>query len=149
MSIEVVDRRNGAEQWERPLPAGEGEFGELFEHCADGRFVLQRCEACAAWQHYPGPICRQCGATPVWREASGAGTVHTFTVVHRTPIAPFRGLTPYAVAVVELDEGPRLLATVLDDQPDSVAVGARVAVVAELFEDGRAMPMVVLVDAGG
>jgi hypothetical protein len=63
--------------------------------------------------------------------ASGRGTLHAFTIVHRAPAREFQADVPYVVALIDLDEGVRLLATLVEVAPDPVAVriGARVEIV--------------------
>lgn len=70
--------------------------------------VLQRCDRCNAHQFYPRPFCLSCGGTSLqWAEATGTGTVYSLTTVHMSirPDLP----APYVVALIDLDEGPRLL----------------------------------------
>lgn len=80
----------------------------FWEGAVRGEFLLQRCEACASHQFYPRPFCLSCGSDAlVWTATAGLGTVYSRTVVHievRPGLEP-----PYAVLLVELDEGPRVL----------------------------------------
>ena len=70
----------------------------------------QACTACGAAQTLPRYACRSCGSTELqWRTARGAGRVYSVTTVARAPSDEFRSLAPYALAIVELDEGPRLM----------------------------------------
>src|SRR5919112_6635807 len=87
----------------------------------EGRLVVQRCVACGHHQLYPRPFCLDCDARVLdWAEVSGVGTVYSCVTVHlpvRDDVPP-----PYAVGLIELDEGPRLLARV----PDDAGIGDRV-----------------------
>jgi uncharacterized OB-fold protein len=65
---------------------------------------------------------------------SGRGTVHTFTVVHRA-MDPRAFPAPYVLAVVELDEGPRMLTNVVNVEPDDVRIGMPVVVRFERVDD--------------
>jgi uncharacterized OB-fold protein len=113
------------------------------------RLLLQRCGSCGEVQHHPRHLCVSCGATDDlgWVESAGAGTVDTFTVVHR---APRSGLeAPYVVARIRLDDGPVLLAWLLgtgEALPDP-AIGDVVALDWAPLEDGRALPVFRLVEA--
>jgi len=70
----------------------------------------QACTACGAAQTLARYACRSCGSTELqWRTARGAGRVYSVTTVARAPSDEFRPLAPYALAIVELDEGPRLM----------------------------------------
>lgn len=86
------------------------------------KLLIQRCDACDTHQFYPRPLCLKCGALGVrWVEAGGGGVIHSMTIV-RVPVTP--ELTPpYVVALVELDEGPRLLSNLTGD---GLAIGDRV-----------------------
>lgn len=93
----------------------------------EGRVVLPRCSSCGRWQWYPdeaGPDCA--GASLVWEEVAGTGTVHTATRVERAFLPGGQADVPYVVAFIELDgvEGVRLVANLADDA--DVAIGDRV-----------------------
>jgi hypothetical protein len=84
--------------------------------------TLPYCPSCRAFHYYPRAVCPQClsGALE-WRRVSGRGRLHTFTIVHRGP-KEFPLGTPYVLAIVELDEGPRLMTNLVDVAPDPTAV---------------------------
>jgi hypothetical protein len=99
--------------------------------------VLQRCRACGAWQFYPRPFCLRCDGDELeWAAAAGTGTVYSLTTVH-LQVTPDLG-PPYVVAIVELDEGPRLLANIVGGR---CAIGDRVAVAWRARDDGTALPV--------
>ena len=105
-----------------------------------GILLIQHCSACDRFEFYPRPFCRQCAGELTWREASGRGTVYSFTIVRQSRTPPFDQLVPYVVALVDLDEGPRMMTNVVDCAPDDVSIGQRVEVVfADDFE-GIALP---------
>jgi len=112
----------------------------FWEGCARGELLIQRCPACGHRQFYPRAMCTACAATPEWETASGRGTVHTFTVIRQNHAKPFRDLLPYAVAVVELDEGPRMMGNVVGCPIDDVAVGMPVEVHFDAAGDDLAIP---------
>ena len=90
----------------------------------------------------PREVCPGCLGTDLeWRPASGDGTVYAVTVEHRPQNPAMRELAPYTVALVDLDEGVRMLSSVVGAQPDSVAVGQRVHVTWEPLSDGRNLPL--------
>lgn len=92
----------------RLLPDPIGPAAELYAWWVRGELRLQRCADCRAWQHPPRHRCPTCGSTATGFEPiAGTGRVFTWTVTHR-PIDP-AFTPPYAVVVVELDEGPRLV----------------------------------------
>ncbi|MEV7005099.1 OB-fold domain-containing protein [Streptosporangium sp. NPDC051022] len=112
---------------ERPIPdLATSDQNEYWRATADRRLLHRRCSACSA----PLPLvrrhCHHCGSRELgWRESAGRGTVYTYTVIRRHPHPYFRGRTPYVLAYVDLDEGPRMLAEIEAD-PGSVTIGHRV-----------------------
>ncbi len=74
-------------------------------------------------------------------EASGRGTVWTFTVTEQNQVPPFRDATPYVLAYVELEEGPRLLSNVVGCPPDAVRIGMPVVAEFRSDADGLAVPV--------
>jgi uncharacterized OB-fold protein len=104
--------------------------------------VIQRCQDCAHWIHFPEPRCPSCGgASFVFAPVSGEGRVETFSVIHRSFVAEFADRTPYVIAWVGLpeQEGLRVFANVTGCGPDQVAIGMPVTVCFEQ-RDGRAVP---------
>jgi uncharacterized OB-fold protein len=122
------------------LPAPELETSPdaqpYWEGAAQGRLVLPRCLACAHVIWYPRPFCPQCGARDVeWFEATGKGTVYSFTTVHRSQ-GDYAQSVPYVVAYVELSEGPRVLTNIVGWQAP-VAIGQAVRAVFEQDSNGQ------------
>lgn len=112
------------------------------------RLVLPRCEDCGTVFWYPRRFCPQCSSRRIaWQEAAGTGTIYSFTIV-RVGQGRFRECTPYAVAVVELDEGPRLTTNVVDVDVESLAIGQRVRVVFHATEEGPMLPRFTPVEEG-
>ena len=111
----------------------------------EGRLLLQWCTACARPVWYPREVCPRCLASTLeWRESQGLGVVYACTVEHK---AQTRALEPpYVVALVDLDEGVRLLSNVVGCPPEWVAVGDRVRVTWEQLSDGRRLPLFEPVD---
>jgi uncharacterized OB-fold protein len=98
---------------------------EFWRGAIDGKLMIQRCKACGSTQFYPRPLCLQCMSTAVeWMQASGYGTVYSQTTVHVATI-PERE-PPYVVAVIELDEGPRLTSD-LDGGPCQIGDAVRLS----------------------
>lgn len=94
----------------RPGPTANPETAWYWEGLADGVLRLQRCGGCRAAQHYPRRRCRSCWSDDLaWEDAAGLATVWTWTIVHRPGHPAWRAEAPYAVVVVELVEGPRLV----------------------------------------
>lgn len=100
----------------RPTPETE----PYWEGCAAGELRLQRCTTCDAHYFPPRPFCPTCLSDEVeWEALSGRGTLHTYVINHRA--APgFEA--PYAIAVVQLDEGPRMMANLVGIDPTPEAL---------------------------
>jgi len=124
----------------RPLPDADNVSQPYWAAAAEGRLLFQQCPVCGNRQFYPRAMCTVCAATPEWREASGRGTVHTFTVIRQNWAEPFRGLQPYVVAMVELDEGPRMMTNLTDCNPEDVTIGMPVEAYAVKVDDGLGLP---------
>lgn len=106
------------------------------------RLLIQRCGACRRHQFYPRPHCISCGVLDMtWVESPGVGIVYSMTTV-RVPVTPELS-PPYSVALVELDEGPRLLTNLVGEG----AIGDRVKV--QWRERGELPPLPVFAVAGG
>ncbi len=116
------------------------ETAPFWDACARHRLVLPRCESCGEMIWYPRLVCPSCGGTTVtWVEASGRGTVYSFSVVRKGQGA-YRDVAPYVLAYVELEEGPRVMTNIVGVDPDEVHVGQAVRVVFDDTGDGDALP---------
>lgn len=103
--------------------------------------MLQWCTACDRPVHRPRERCPHCLGTELsWRPSAGVGEVYAVSVQHRgMPVGP-PGDGPYVVALVDLDDGVRLMTNIVGVAPDDVRVGQRVRVVWEPLTDGRHLP---------
>ena len=100
--------------------------------------AMPRCVDCARVEWYPRPFCLSCGGRLAWERLSGIGRIYSVTTVH-VEVVP--GLQPpYVVAIVELDEGPRMLTTIQDGTSDT-AIGDRVVVAWQNREDAPPLPV--------
>jgi hypothetical protein len=113
----------------RPLPAPDPVTRPYWESLRAHAIRLQRCAACARFVFYPRALCPSCGhGELVWTPVSGRGLVHAFTIAHRHPHPAFAARVPYAVALVELDEGVRILGPLVGVEPSPAAVRIGMAV---------------------
>jgi uncharacterized protein len=114
-------------------PLADGFSQAYWDAARAGTLLIQRCATCGRYQFYPRGHCAACFAPdPAWVPASGRGRLHTYTVVNRTPNAEFAADCPYVLAIVELDEGPRLTARIVGEAghlADGLVCDARVGVV--------------------
>ena len=112
-----------------PAPPVVPETKPFWDGTKAGKLVLPRCPRCSFVIWYPRQFCPQCGQTPVeWFEASGLGTVYSFTIVRRGEGA-YRDTPQYTLAIVELQEGPRVLTNIIDCDPAVLQIGQAVKAV--------------------
>jgi len=111
----------------RPLPVVDAESEPYWQALRKHRFTAQRCQACASIYLYPRVLCPQCHSDAVeWVALSGGGTIYSFTVSRRASAPAFASLLPLVVALVTLDEGPRVMTNIIGIAPEDVRMGARV-----------------------
>lgn len=117
---------------QKPLPEQTVDSESYWRAAAAGRLELTRCASCNHAFHYPRPLCPACGSWEVAPfDSTGLATIYSFTVVYRGPTEAFRADQPYVLAIVETEEGARLLSTVKDVDPDTVRIGQPLAVAFE------------------
>jgi uncharacterized OB-fold protein len=117
-------------EYGKPLPSLQDLSGEFYDWCKRGELRFQRCGECGAWRHVPREMCPRCGSWQwEWTRSSGRGTVFTWTVVNVALHPAFAGDVPLAPAVIEMEEGVRLLSQVVDCPPEQLEVGLPVEVV--------------------
>jgi uncharacterized OB-fold protein len=138
-------------RFEPPVGPDSGPF---WDATRDSKFLLQWCTACERAVFYPRAFCPHCadGAGGLeWREASGRGTVYAAGVEHRPEAAgaAFSGGQPFCVALIELDEGVRLVSNVVGCPPDEVRCGMTVVLTWEPLSDGRQLPLFTTAGASG
>ena len=118
----------------KPLPRVTVDSEPFYQALRERRFVLPYCQDCGKAHLPPGPVCPFCFSDRLqWKQASGRGRISTWTVVHKAWFPAFAGDIPYNVVQVELEEGPRLTANVVDLPNDKLKIGLAVEIV---FGDG-------------
>lgn len=123
------------------LPRPTPESAPFWQGCRDHKLLLQYCVACGKHQFYPRVICANCMSEQLeWREASGRGTVETYTIVTRAVSDAYAADVPYVIALITLEEGPRLMSNVIGCDVESVKCGLAVEVVFERWSDEITMP---------
>jgi uncharacterized OB-fold protein len=131
---------------ELPVPTITPEAAPYWEGARRGKLLLQRCGACGALRFYPRTLCPSCWSDRVeWTEASGRGSVHSFTVIHRAPTPAFASQVPYVVALIDLQEGPRMMANVIGDGARDLRIDDAVRVTFEQRAGGFMLPQFVRV----
>jgi uncharacterized OB-fold protein len=114
---------------ELPIPIVNADAAAYWQGARDGKLLLQRCRGCGRVRFYPRFLCPACWSVEAeWIEASGRGQVYSFTIIHRPPTPAFAARVPYVVALIDLDEGPRMLANVVAEDALETRIGDRVTV---------------------
>ncbi|MGH2685376.1 MAG: Zn-ribbon domain-containing OB-fold protein [Actinomycetota bacterium] len=124
----------------RPLPYADNVSSTYWEAAGRGELLYQECPKCQHRQFYPRAMCTACGSEPEWRQAAGRGIVHTFTVIHQNLAQPFGGWLPYVVAMVELEEGPKMMSNITHCEPADVQIGMPVECYTVAVEEGLGIP---------
>ena len=129
-----------------PLPRPYQDTEPYWAAARDHRFVIQHCKSCGKHQFYPRGVCSHCLSSDLeWHEASGKGTVYSFSVNHRAPHPGFADEIPFVLAIVELEEGPRMMTNIVECNPDSVKIGMAVEVTFEDVTEEVTLPKFKLV----
>jgi uncharacterized OB-fold protein len=124
----------------RALPAPDNASLHYWQSAADGKLVLQRCVNCGKCQFYPRALCLTCAGATEWIEASGRGTLYTFTVIRQNRSEAFVSLSPYAVGIVQLDEGVRMMSNIVECDLDRLEVGMALEVLLLKAADDVGLP---------
>ncbi|GAA0612551.1 Zn-ribbon domain-containing OB-fold protein [Sporichthya brevicatena] len=123
-----------------PAPEVTPEGAPFWAATADGRLTLQQCAACGRHVWYPRYVCPHCHSTQLeWVEASGRGTVYSFTLTTRG-ILDYAGCGPYVLALVELAEGPKMMTNLVGVDTSTLSIGDEVQVVFADTGQGNALP---------
>jgi uncharacterized protein len=118
----------------------DGDSRPYWEGLTQGELRIQRCSTCSKAVFYPRSICPHCFADQLsWIVASGKGTIYSYTVAHQA-FGPFAADIPFVIAIVELEEGVRMMTRVINAPRERVAVGAAVEVTFESVGEELTLP---------
>jgi uncharacterized protein len=124
------------------LPTVDPDTAPFWDAARARRLMIRRCRACARAHLHPRPFCPHCWSEHVvWEDASGLATLYTWSVVHRNDLPPFGDLVPYAPAVVDLAEGPRMMTWVVDCAFSDLRIGMPLEVTFEQRTEALALPV--------
>ncbi len=131
----------------RLAPSMTADTQFFWDGVKEHKLLIQRCGSCGLLRHPPRPMCPRCNALE-WDtvESSGRGTVRSFVMPHHPPLPWFED--PYIVALIELDEGTRLVTNLVGIAPESATIGMPVEVHYEEFDDGLVLPLFAPLRAG-
>jgi hypothetical protein len=120
---------------EKPMPVPTPTTQPFWDGLRQHKVLLQYSPSTDRWVFYPRVLApRTLSDDLEWREVSGGGTLYTYTVARRPTAPPWADAVPQLLAVVELDEGPRISTELVNVEPEQIKIGMRVRPV---FADGR------------
>lgn len=119
-----------------PAPEPSPDSEAFWQAANRSEFLIKHCEECDRAHWYPRPCCPFCASAKTqWREASGRGTIYSYSYLRRMP-------QPYVIAYVTLEEGPTMMTNIVDCDPETLAIGKAVEIVFKAAQDGeQAVPL--------
>jgi uncharacterized OB-fold protein len=124
------------------LPLPDGETQPFWDAARERRLMIKRCNACGRAYFYPRDFCPKCWSSDVaWEEASGRATLYTWSIVYRNDLPPFGDRVPYVAAVVDLEEGPRMMTNVEGAPFDDLSMGMPLVVDYRVESDEITLPI--------
>jgi uncharacterized protein len=124
-----------------PPPVPDLDTQPFWDGCEQGRFLLPKCRSCGYVRWPPGPMCPDCQSMEIdWIEAKGGGAVYSWIVAHHPVLPALVDQVPYVIAMIDLDEGARVVGNVLECPWDEVEAGMRVETIFERTNDGVTIP---------
>jgi len=126
----------------RPAPIPDAESEPFWSGTLDGKLLVQECSMCGQRQLYGRSLCTNCHSAALnWVETSGKGTIYSRTIIRQNPSRSFKHMIPFVVALIDLDDGPRLMSNVIGTLAEEVQIGDRVRVTFEKVSDAAALPL--------
>lgn len=120
-------------EYKKPLPIPDEDTKPFWDSLKEHKLRIQLCSQCGRFRFPPRVICPYCmSLDSKWIEVKGKGKVYSFTVVHHAYTPAFEDALPYTVAIVELEEGVRLVTNIAGCKPEEVKIGMDVEAT---FED--------------
>jgi uncharacterized OB-fold protein len=124
----------------RPAPVVTEDNAGFWAAAAEGRLVVQRCGGCRSFRHPPRPMCPACHSLEQsFVEAAGTGVLYSYALLHHPRHPAFT--YPVIAALVELDEGVRLVTTLVAVEPEAVRIGMAVEVAFEAVAGDSLIPV--------
>jgi uncharacterized OB-fold protein len=116
----------------------------FWDAAAAHRLEIPRCNACSTYFFYPRVLCPQCGSRDVgWAVCRGTGILYSFCIQYQSTVPGLEGAVPFVTALVDLDEGPRLMSFLVGVPPDPAEISCGIAVRVDFhdLEGGRTIPV--------
>jgi uncharacterized protein len=130
-----------AKPYKLPLPHARGMAAEFYNFCKQHDLRFQRCSDCGTWRHVPRDMCAKCGSYKwEWARSSGKGKVFSWTTAIQPMMPQFADKVPYSPAIIELEEGVRMVTWISDVKPDDLQLGLAVEVAFDDVTDDVSLP---------
>lgn len=124
------------------MSLANGDSAKYFSAATEGRLVFQKCNECGSIQFPPRHHCTNCWEADLsWIDSSGKGNIETFTIVRRAPLPAYRDKVPYVIASVIVEEGPRMITSLIGEDALDVKIGDAVTVAFEAGAEGDTLPV--------
>lgn len=128
--------------YDKLVPEPTADTKPFWDALMEGKFRLQRCADCKKIRHYPRPVCDACySMNAEWVEASGRGTVHSWTITHHAFHPGFKADLPFTLLTVDLAEGVRMQAQARGIGDKELKVGLPVKVGFERVKEDLTLPV--------
>jgi uncharacterized OB-fold protein len=125
-----------AEEYAKPIPVADEDSKEFFEGANENKLMLVKCSNCGTFRLPGRERCLDCWSTDwEWAQASGKGKLYTYGIMHQKYHPAFAEETPYNYALVELDEGPRLVTNIVECAPEDMKTDMPVEAVFDHVSD--------------
>ena len=129
---------------ELPAPIANADSLEYWAAARNDRLMIRKCRACGKTHFLPRHLCPACWSTDLeWIQSCGLGTVQSFTIIRRASLPEFAPRVPYVVALIDLKEGPRMMANILGEDALDTAIGDAVQVIFEARAEGTKIPQFI------
>ncbi|MFH1490761.1 MAG: Zn-ribbon domain-containing OB-fold protein [Pseudomonadota bacterium] len=127
--------------YKKPLPQPNADTEPFWDGCCEHVLRFQKCKGCGHIRWPASFLCPACHSRETaWIAAEGRGKIYSYVVYHRAYHPGFEGEVPYVVALVELEEGPRMITNIIGCRPEEVRCGMPVEVAWEDIEGGISLP---------
>ena len=131
-----------SEEYQKPIPVVQPWTEEFWKATKQHRLLIQKCNECSSLIFYPRKYCPECWSADLgWQEAGGKARVNTFAIMRDMVEPKFWADLPYVLAMVDLEEGVRMMTKIVDCEPEAVEIGMDVEVVFEDITEQHALPM--------
>lgn len=129
-------------QQKKPIPVVNAWSKPYWEAANENRFIIQKCSDCGKYNFIPRMVCPECFSENMdWVEASGKGTVYSYTTVLNNSPTAFMNDIPYVVAIIRLAEGPQMLSNIVEADPEQICCDMDVEVTFNRLNEDFNLPV--------